>query len=69
VSFSSKTFIDYVIEHSSNMPKLLEVYYKVSNQLDVLALILRSLLAYIPELGESLCTLLGYEEDIAKGEL
>lgn len=68
ISFSSRTFIDYVTENASSIMRLLQVYYEVSERLDVLALPTKSLLSSITDLDEPLCELLMYHEDVAKGK-
>ncbi|KAG2237817.1 hypothetical protein INT48_002118 [Thamnidium elegans] len=66
VSFSTRMFIDYVIEQVSNMTSLLITYYEVSVQLDVLALSTRALLTHIPQIDELLCELFYYQDKVGE---
>lgn len=68
MSFSTKSFIQYIIEHASNMTRLLQTYYDVSVQLDILALTTRYLMAHIPELDEPLCDLFLYQDKVGQGK-
>lgn len=67
MAFSTRTFIQYILQHASNLTRLLQVYYAVSVRLDIFALTIRSILAYIPELDSTLCELFSYEEEIGQG--
>lgn len=67
MSFSTRAFIQYVIEHSLNLTRLLQKYYIVSIELDIFALTTRCLLAYMPELDDPLCELFSNHENIGQG--
>lgn len=67
MSFSTRTFIDYVIEQVSDMASLLITYYEVSVQLGILALSTRALLTYIPQIDELLCELFYYQDKVGEG--
>lgn len=69
MAFSTRVFIEYVLEHVSNIASLLVSYYEVSVQLDVLALSTRSILAYIPHFDEPLCELFYYQDKVGEGKI
>jgi hypothetical protein len=70
VSFSTVTFNKHIVENVTHLPRLLEIYYLVSSQLDnILALSLESILSSVPNLDHCICELLSVEEEIGEGGL
>ncbi|KAI9483388.1 MAG: hypothetical protein EXX96DRAFT_558026 [Benjaminiella poitrasii] len=64
VSFDSKQFLEHVITHAtSSKTRLLVVYHKLVSQLHVLALSIRLIFSYIPNMVETLVELISFEED------
>lgn len=66
LAFSPKMFVGFAIDQASDLTVLLQVYYELSIQLEILALPLRLILSCIEDLDEPLCELFFVHEEIGE---